>query len=133
MIYDKVAKDWGHEETCRTFLVEAAARDSGKRLGDESQGFVDRIYKHGGGSQLLRVQCGDGPSFNLSQTGFNDTVVFNPWVEGKRGPTRGPDFDDDGYHYMLCVEPAVARDRGPVALAAGESWAGKQTITIRAA
>ena len=31
------------------------------------------------------------------------------------------------------IEPAVARDRGPVALAAGESWAGKQTITIRAA
>ena len=72
--------------------------------------------------------------YDLEQTAsYRDTVVFNPWVEGKRGPTRGPDFDDDGYHYMLCVEPAVARDRGPVALAAGESWAGKQTITIRAA
>lgn len=128
--YDKVAKDWGHEETCRTFLVEAAARDSGKRLGDESQGFVDRIYKHGGGSQLLRVQCGDGPSFNLSQTGFNDTVVFNPWDVGKKGD-RGPDFDDDGYNVMLCVEPAATlKGSGPVELGPGETWKGGQDITL---
>ena len=42
-------------------------------------------------------------------------------LEGKQGE-RGPDFDDDGYKYMICVEPAVARPSTPVELAIGESW-----------
>ena len=42
-------------------------------------------------------------------------------LEGKQGE-RGPDFDDDGYKYMICVEPAVARPSAPVELAIGESW-----------
>ena len=42
-------------------------------------------------------------------------------LEGKQG-VRGPDFDDDGYKCMICVEPAVARPSAPVELAIGESW-----------
>ncbi|KAH8050513.1 glucose-6-phosphate 1-epimerase [Aureococcus anophagefferens] len=38
---------------------------------------------------------------------YRDTVVFNPWVEGKRGPTRGPDFDDDGYR--ACSASSASR------------------------
>ena len=33
--------------------------------------------------------------------GFSNTVVFNPWETGKRGPAH-PDFDDDGYKVHAC-------------------------------
>ena len=36
---------------------------------------------------LVRVHQGKG---------FSNTIVFNPWTEGKKGPVH-PDFDDDGY------------------------------------
>lgn len=74
----------------------------------ESQGYVDRIYCHHdtskGVAQLLRVGRGLDPSqpeevseYDLYQTAsFSNTVVFNPWKDGKRGPAH-PDFDDDGY------------------------------------
>lgn len=52
---------------------------------------------------------------------WGDFVVFNPGVDGKRG-ARGPDFDDDGYKFMVCLEPAVVS--APVEVAAGAEWAG---------
>ena len=129
--YDKVAAEDRVEDEDAIAVEKASIASCGSR--PPAAGFVDRIYHETRGRPLTLTVAG-GEVYDLEQTAtYRDTVVFNPWVEGKRGPTRGPDFDDDGYHYMLCVEPAVARDRGPVALAAGESWAGKQTITIRAA
>ena len=61
--------------------------------------------------------------------GFTNTVVFNPWKEGKLGPAH-PDFDDDGYKYMICVEPAVAKPSEPVELATGKTWKGECWISI---
>jgi len=103
----------------------------------ESKGFVDRIYCHpavaGGISQVLNVGQGLDPAaanafsswYELHQSdGFRNTVIFNPWKEGKRGPAH-PDFDDDGYKYMICVEPAVAKPSSPIELAAGEKWTGE--------
>lgn len=54
-------------------------------------------------------------------------VVFNPWVEGKRGD-KGPDFDDDGYKHMICLEPAVATDA--VTVSPGQSWVGTQHLSV---
>lgn len=129
----------------------------------ESQGYVDRIYCHHdtskGVAQLLRVGRGLDPSqpeevseYDLYQTAaFSNTVVFNPWKDGKRGPAH-PDFDDDGYkarqkfesslcladwmvaagpQYMVCVEPAVAKPSKPVELAEGEIWSGECLISIK--
>ena len=71
----------------------------------------DRIYLHpdttGGVAQQLAVGRGLDPaaadsasSYELHQgEGFRNTVVFNPWTDGKRGPAH-PDFDDDGYKVM---------------------------------
>jgi len=108
----------------------------------ESNGFVDRIYCHEnpskGIAQVLHVGRGLDPSapeaestYDLHQSaGFSNTVVFNPWKEGKRGPAH-PDFDDDGYKYMICVEPAVAKPSQAVELKQGESWKGECLISIR--
>ncbi|KAH8093548.1 glucose-6-phosphate 1-epimerase [Aureococcus anophagefferens] len=124
--YDKVAAEDRVEDEDAIAVEQASIASCGSR--PPAAGFVDRIYHETRGRPLTLTVAG-GEIYDLEQTAtYRDTVVFNPWVEGKRGPTRGPDFDDDGYHR---VEPAVARPRA-VALA-GESWAGKQTITIRAA
>ena len=134
--WDKVANEEKVEHDDE-IAVECASVASGGP--HPMSGFVDRIYHETAGAMPLSLSLGPrnaayGAAYDLDQTAaWRDTVVFNPWVEGKRGPTRGPDFDDDGFHYMLCVEPAVAADRGPVSLAAGEIWAGGQAITVRAA
>jgi len=41
----------------------------------------------------------------VSKKGFPDTVVWNPWVDKSRAM---PDFADDEYHGMICVEAASA-------------------------
>jgi len=128
--YDKVAKKWRREES-GDLDVEAAARDTGAQMGDASLGFVDRIYKGVVGSlRLERARGGEGPSFALSSTGYGDTVVFNPWNVGKKGD-KGPDFDDDGYNVMLCVEPAATLEgSGAVEVQPGETWTGGQAIRL---
>ena len=67
--------------------------------------------------------------YDVHQKGWSNTVVFNPWVDGKRG-SKGPDFDDDGYKFMFCVEPAVAHPSAPIVLATGEAWQGECLISI---
>jgi D-hexose-6-phosphate mutarotase len=59
---------------------------------------------------------------------ITDYVVFNPGINGKRG-AAAPDFDDDGYNYMFCVEPAIAV--GAFKLEPLQTFSGRQTITSR--
>ena len=58
---------------------------------------------------------------------FINTVVWNPWVEGKKG-SKGPDFDDDGYNTMVCIEPVVSTT--PITLKPGDKWEGSKVMTI---
>eukprot|EP00933_Yihiella_yeosuensis_P021592 TRINITY_DN17063_c0_g1_i1.p1 TRINITY_DN17063_c0_g1~~TRINITY_DN17063_c0_g1_i1.p1 ORF type:complete len:307 (-),score=55.54 TRINITY_DN17063_c0_g1_i1:134-1054(-) len=93
-----------------------------------SKGFVDRIYKNTPNTVTLD-DSGSASSFKISQSpSWRDTVVFNPWEEGKKGE-KGPDFDDDGFNYMLCVEPAVTA-HAPQVVQAGTSWSGWQRIDL---
>jgi len=91
----------------------------------DSNGFVDRIYKNSPKTLYLK----EGSSvYQIEQSAsFPDTVVFNPWEEGKKGD-KHPDFDDDGYMYLLCVEPAIAAE--PLTLKPGETFMGEQRITM---
>jgi glucose-6-phosphate 1-epimerase len=61
----------------------------------------------------------------IRQQGFEDAVVWNP------GPERCaqlPDMPPDGWSEMLCVEAAsIGR---PVELQAGESWVGRQSLSL---
>jgi len=43
----------------------------------------------------------------VEKSGSNSTVVWNPWVEKSK---RMPDFGDEEYKTMLCVETAKARE-----------------------
>lgn len=89
-------------------------------------GEVDRIYFDAPASLMLR----DGPrQSRLEQTGFTDTVVWNP------GPAKAAALADleqpDGYRRMLCIEAACIQK--PVTLMAGGRWSGTQTLVAVAA
>ena len=84
-------------------------------------GEVDRIYLQAPPELQLREP---GRRLRIAQTGFSDTVVWNP------GPAKAAALADleqpDGYRRMLCVEAAVIGE--PVRLAPGASWSGTQTL-----
>ena len=84
-------------------------------------GEVDRIYFQAASELELRE---GGRHLGIAQSGFTDTVVWNP------GPTKAATLADldqpDGYRRMLCVEAAVIGR--PVPLEPGASWQGSQTL-----
>jgi D-hexose-6-phosphate mutarotase len=53
----------------------------------------------------------------IAKTGSKSTVVWNPWIDKAKAM---PDFGDDEWPGMLCVETANTR-QNPVTLAPGES------------
>lgn len=82
---------------------------------------IDRVYF--GLKDSLELSCPKG-RLRIEQTGFEDTVVWNP---GRDAAAQMADFADDEYLQMLCVEAAQI-DR-PVTLAPGESWKGSQILS----
>lgn len=51
-------------------------------------------------------------------------VVWNPWDRKARAM---PDFGDDEYKHMLCVEAASIEK--PITLKPGEEWKGRQELS----
>ncbi|KAJ3407245.1 glucose-6-phosphate 1-epimerase [Chytriomyces confervae] len=60
---------------------------------------------------------------SLSTKGFDDVVVWNPWIEKAKSLA---DFPDEGYKNMICVE--VGQIGKPITLNPGEKWTGEQLI-----
>ena len=89
--------------------------------------FVDRIYENCSVNPLTLIQNGV-PSLELTKSpSWRDWVIFNPWKDGKKG-VKGPDFDDDGYIYMICIEPTNAI--APVSLAPNSTAVYAQNIKV---
>ncbi len=65
-------------------------------------------------------------TIEVAKQGSHSTVVWNPWVEKSK---KMPDFGDEEYHTMVCVE---ATNAGPdkVVLAPGQSTSLTQIIGI---
>jgi glucose-6-phosphate 1-epimerase len=85
---------------------------------------TDRIYYEVPGP--LTLLSPDDGVLEVAMEGFRDAVVWNPWRD--LGAAL-PDMPADGYRRMLCIE-AAAIDK-PVRLDAGQSWLGRQTLTVR--
>jgi glucose-6-phosphate 1-epimerase len=84
-------------------------------------GEIDRVYMSPPKSLQL-IEDGK-PSLRIEQTGFEDTVVWNP------GPVLVrslKDFPDEDWRHMLCVEAACAAK--PVLLQPGSTWIGSQIL-----
>lgn len=56
---------------------------------------------------------------------FVMTVVWNPWEKKARVI---PDFGDDEYKQMLCVDAAAIEK--PIALKPGEEWTGRVELSV---
>lgn len=93
-------------------------RDTGTELCLERE--TDRAYFRV--NRPLLLQAGN-LSLGIQQEGFTDVVVWNPWIERCAAM---PDMATQDWRHMLCVEAAVAGE--PVTVAAGEQWAGRQTL-----
>lgn len=78
-------------------------------------GETDRVY-HDAQPECRVDDLGLGRQIVLAKHGSHSTVVWNPWIEKSR---RLPDFGDDEYPGMLCVETANAR-QAAVSLPPGE-------------
>ena len=86
-------------------------------------GEVDRVYMHTPGPVRMVEQ--ERTLLTISQQGFFDTVVWNP------GPDRArmlPDFPDNDWLHMLCVEAACAS--AAVTIEPGETWEGSQRLDV---
>ncbi len=65
----------------------------------------------------------DGRTVGIEQSGFPDTVVWNPWTDGVASLA---DMAADEWCIMFCVEAAAAGQ--PVRLAPGSTWHGTQRL-----
>lgn len=83
---------------------------------------VDRIYPDAPSS--LRLQSPVGP-LCVEQTGFADTVVWNPGVD--KAITLS-DLHPGGYREFICVEAAAIMR--PISLLPGEHWRGTQRLSV---
>jgi glucose-6-phosphate 1-epimerase len=94
---------------------------TGERL--VPHGAVDRIYFGVNGPLELNSPLGQ---MTLTQTGWPDTVVWNPGATGSQALT---DLPDNGYDQFLCVEAALAGQ--PQTVRPGYPWQGAQILHAR--
>ncbi|OLY83757.1 putative glucose-6-phosphate 1-epimerase [Smittium mucronatum] len=88
-------------------------------------GSTDRVYVDAPDSLALSFE-NESESLQLTKTGFNDFVVWNPWIELAKGMS---DFGDTEYQEMLCVEAGSVDS--PVVLPAGQHWEGVYTMSVQ--
>lgn len=91
------------------------------------EGEIDRVY-----TDTIQAVIVHDPVFNrrlvIDKDNSRSTVVWNPWIEKAR---RMPDFGDDEWPGMLCIETAnVGSNR--ITLGAGEKTAMEACIRVEA-
>ena len=87
---------------------------------------TDRVYP-GTGAAVTVEDAAWARRIVVSKTGSRTTVVWNPWVAKAKAM---PDFGDEEWPGMLCVETANAVDDA-VTLAPGESHTMTATVEAR--
>ena len=88
---------------------------------------VDRVYVDTADDCLIRDAALDR-RIRVAKRGSRASVVWNPWIEKSK---RMPDFGDDEYHGMVCIEAANARDDA-IVLAPGQSHTLAQILSVGA-
>jgi D-hexose-6-phosphate mutarotase len=89
------------------------------------QAETDRIYLNTQATCIV-----DDPVWQrrliVEKTGSNTTVVWNPWIAKAKAM---PDFGDDEWPAMLCIETCNVREHA-VALAPGQSHTMSATVRV---
>ncbi|MFG6412791.1 D-hexose-6-phosphate mutarotase [Roseateles sp. DC23W] len=103
--------------------AEALQRMDLLLTGEKGVRDLDRIYFGVKERPLLVAE--DRRQVIVRQQGFEDAVIWNP---GPERCAKLADMPPEGWSEMLCVEAAcVGR---PVELPAGESWVGRQSLSL---
>ncbi|KAL8556622.1 hypothetical protein ACS0TY_004178 [Phlomoides rotata] len=96
--------------------------EQGDALTFESE--IDRVYLSS--SDAVAVFDHEKKStFVIKKEGLPDVVVWNPWDKKAR---TIPDFGDDEYKQMLCVDAAAIEK--PITLKPGEEWTGRVELCV---
>ncbi|KAK1271534.1 hypothetical protein QJS04_geneDACA004316 [Acorus gramineus] len=86
-------------------------------------GEVDRVYLNTP-SKINVIDHEKKRTLVLRKEGMPDAVVWNPWAKKAKAI---PDFGDDDYTRMLCVDSAVVEM--PIVLKPYEEWKGQQELS----
>jgi glucose-6-phosphate 1-epimerase len=103
---------------------QADGNPAGKAI--EFTGETDRIYQSSDHSVSV-VDPGWRRVITISKSGSMSTVVWNPWIDKSR---RMPDFGDDEWTGMLCVETAAVGSCR-LSLSPGDSHTLQAIIAVR--
>lgn len=95
--------------------------EQGDALTFESE--VDRVYL--GSTDTIAIFDHERKrTFIIQREGLPDVVVWNPWEKKSKSI---PDFGDEEYRQMLCVDGAVIEK--PITLKPGEEWTGRLELS----
>lgn len=110
------------------FLNKVPGQSDGTPAGQpiEFTGETDRIYQNSDHSVSI-VDPGWRRVITISKSGSMSTVVWNPWIDKSR---RMPDFGDDEWTGMLCVETAAVGSCR-LSLSPGDSHTLQAIIAVR--
>jgi glucose-6-phosphate 1-epimerase len=86
---------------------------------------VDRVYTDTTSDCVIN-DPGLGRQIVIGKRGSRSTVVWNPWIDKSK---RMPDFGDDEYTRMVCVETTNARDDA-ITVAPGQKHTLMQTLRV---
>ena len=132
-------------ETCFHTYFQISAIDAISITGLQNSGYFDKVNNAGSlevspsiriGSEVDRVYFdtvatveildpGFARKIRIEKSGSNSTVVWNPWIEKSK---RMPDFGDDEYLQMVCVESGnVAKNQ--ITLPPGKRTALKVVVS----
>lgn len=107
------------------YLDKVTGHDGVVQSGDVTfTGETDRVYTSTG--EVVVHDPTLGRDLVITKSGSANTVVWSPWVDKAAAM---PDFGDEEWREMLCVE-AVNAVADPVTLRPGESHHLKQRITL---
>jgi len=96
--------------------------------GDEPirfEGETDRVYLDTTSTCVLD-DPGMGRKIEVAKSGSNSTVVWNPWIDKA---ARMPDFGDDEWTGMVCIETANALDNA-ITIEPGDSHELAATLRV---
>ena len=85
---------------------------------------IDRIYKATHGRSVSLTCAGMAP-LTIRGPGFEDTVLWNPWVERTK---KIGDLPEDAYQHFVCVESGSIFSK--VRVEPGATWRASQIITV---
>ncbi|KAL0351050.1 UNVERIFIED_CONTAM: putative glucose-6-phosphate 1-epimerase [Sesamum radiatum] len=86
-------------------------------------GEIDRVYLYTP-TKIAVIDHEKKRTFVLRKEGMPDAAVWNPWDKKAKAI---PDFGDEDYKTMLCVDSASLET--PIALKPCEEWKGRQELT----